>query len=309
MGMEKRGLMCLCFHAISPSKDTQRRFGLLPALCLTLLEYRQIFEHFLEAGYVFVSERSICEGLSDGGRYVHITFDDGYFNNVNILPLLKEYEIPVHIFVATSNVLLNRKYWWDVVYDRMQLAGKNGKEISDLIEKLKKEDHRKIVEYVVKLFGVDSFNPVSDFDRPLTPIELLELAGDPLITIGNHTRDHIIMDQVNEGLALEQVVGAQQDLKGIIGYEPLSFAFPNGNYNDKSLNLLGDIGFQFGFSSDFRLNRLRRDLEGKRRFKLGRYNFISSLDLEMQCQMFRAADFAPIVVVKRLQKLASRLTN
>ena len=109
MGIEKDGLMCLLFHAVYPSNNAVDSQNILPALALEISGYRQIFEYFLEAGYVFVSAKMILGGLPPKGKYVHVTFDDGYFNNIEILPLLGEYDIPAHIFVATSNVFQNKK--------------------------------------------------------------------------------------------------------------------------------------------------------------------------------------------------------
>lgn len=298
MGIEKSGLICLLFHAVSSAKS----HNILPVLGFSIAQYRQIIESFLDAGYIFVSAEMICEGLSANGKFIHVTFDDGYFNNLEILPLLEEYGIPAQIFVATSNIMSNRKYWWDVVYKEMYEVGKNQAEISKSIELLKKRHHRDIFDYLVSQFGLEAFAPGSDIDRPLAPDELQELAKHSLITVGNHTRDHIIVDQSSSNLVHEQVVGAQKDLESIIGYEPYSFAYPNGNYNNYSIELLEQLGFKLGFSCDFRVNNVKKDLLGKRRLKLGRFSFISTLDLDMQCKMFRASRISPIVLLKRLRK-------
>ena len=76
---------------------------------------------------------------NDEVEFIHVTFDDGYYNNTKILPLLEEYQIPAHIFVTTKNVLLNQRFWWDVLYEHMVLSGKNWKEIARKIEKCKRK--------------------------------------------------------------------------------------------------------------------------------------------------------------------------
>jgi len=306
IGIERSGLICLLFHAIMPGATTQASDSVLPALGLRIDDYREIFELFLKAGYIFVSADMLLSDMPDKGKFVHVTFDDGYFNNVQILPLLEEYNIPAHIFVATSNVLQNKKYWWDAVYQHMHLVGKNQAEIASSIESLKKQTHTQITNYLIKEYGVMVFSPCSDVDRPLTPDELKDLAKHSLITIGNHTRDHILVDRSDSELVLKQVTGAQEDLASIIGFPPYSFAFPNGNYNHRSLGLLEDNGFKLGFSCDFRSNHLRKDFKGRRKLRLGRFSFISSLELNMQCKMFRAADLSPIVLGKRLRKMVRR---
>ena len=44
-----------------------------------------------------------------------LTFDDGYFNNSLILPILEEFGVPA-LFIATDNIRENKCFWWDVHY-------------------------------------------------------------------------------------------------------------------------------------------------------------------------------------------------
>lgn len=301
LGLEQEGLICLSFHAVVEKKNKQTTDHLLPSLGLSILQYRRIFEHFLEAEYEFISSNAIHQGLSRGKKYIHLSFDDGYYNNVSILPLLNEYKIPIEIFITTSNVVYNKKYWWDVIYDFMRRRGKNINEISREIEQLKCRDHNTIRRHIVENYGNKAFDPISDMDRPLTAGELKTLSEHELIKIGNHTRHHVIMDRVSQSVAEEEIVGAQRDLSRILGYEPPTFAFPNGNCDEKSIKLLEDLGFTIGFSSESRRNRVPNDLEGERRLRIGRYCFFSSLDVAMQCRMVRSGRVAPIFWLKKIQ--------
>jgi peptidoglycan/xylan/chitin deacetylase (PgdA/CDA1 family) len=304
--LEKNGLLCLLFHAVTEPGAIGVRPETIPVVGLNISEFRQIFECFLEAGYNFISADQITEELLGTGRYIHVTFDDGYYNNIKILPLLEEYQIPAHIFVTTTNVLLNQRFWWDVLYEHMVLSGKNWKEIARKIELLKRWGHRQIADHFIDSLGASAFVPKSDANRPLMPDELKAFSIHPLITIGNHTQDHVILSRVDRAIAKEQIYGAQRDLHSIIGHEPSSFAFPNGNYNDETIRLLDEMGFKLGFSCDWRWNRLSRDLEGESRLVLGRYSFVSGLDLTIQAETFRVAGYSPLILAKKMKQITNR---
>jgi peptidoglycan/xylan/chitin deacetylase (PgdA/CDA1 family) len=301
VGFEKDGLLCLGFHSVL--NDIAAKQGvLLPALGMPLPQYRVIFESLLEAGYVFVSSDQISNGLPTKGKFAHISFDDGYFNNVEILPLLKEYHINAQIFVATSFVQENKKYWWDVVYQQMSGNGANESEISSEISRLKFFDPEKIEIFLKDRFGPSAILPTSDADRPLAPDELQALSKSPLITIGNHTRDHILMDRTDVETVRSQVIGAQNDLEKIIGYRPRSFAYPNGNYNNDAVSVLRASCFDIAFTTDFRVNNLKKDLRDGNRLTLGRFFFLSKIDPSFQCRNFRVANISPLVLAKKLKR-------
>ena len=47
-------------------------------------------------------------------RSITITFDDGYFNNLQLgKPILEKYDVPATVFVTTSFVEHGLSYWWD----------------------------------------------------------------------------------------------------------------------------------------------------------------------------------------------------
>ena len=306
LGGEKDKLLCLMFHSIKSSTAVDRN-TVLPALGLTLSNYVEIFDTFLEAGYKFVSLDQIRLGLPSGGAYVHVTFDDGYYNNVEILPLLRNYNIPAQIFVTTNNILENKKYWWDVVFAEMSKLGKNYIEVCKRIEQLKRLSHLAVTAELTEMYGRAAFAPKSDSDRPLSPDELLVLSREKLITIGNHTRHHVLLDKCDASLVMSEVTCAQEDIKEMIGYAPYSFAYPNGNYDSSILSVLKQNDIEFGFSSDMRVNLLGSDISGERRLTLGRFFFISHLDIGMQCANFRLGGLSPIALFKRYHRFHGKL--
>ena len=65
-------------------------------------------------------------------RGVVLTFDDGYFDNLeNALPLLRAVEIPATIYIATGYVGTKREFWWDDL-ERLTLGAQNLPQILQL---------------------------------------------------------------------------------------------------------------------------------------------------------------------------------
>ena len=61
---------------------------LAPNQNVTVANFRDFVEKMLESGCTIVSPAQIDAGFAPGRRYLSITFDDGYFNNVLALEVL-----------------------------------------------------------------------------------------------------------------------------------------------------------------------------------------------------------------------------
>ena len=54
---------------------------------------------------------------------VAVTFDDGYFDNLSVaLPILRRFDVPATVFVATGYIGKSH-FWWDVLEDVLLTPG------------------------------------------------------------------------------------------------------------------------------------------------------------------------------------------
>jgi peptidoglycan/xylan/chitin deacetylase (PgdA/CDA1 family) len=67
--------------------------------------------------------------------------------------------------------------------------------------------------------------------RFMTREELVELAADPRVEIGSHTREHVDLGDAGAEEALEEMTASRADLQAILGGEVVSFAYPNCSYS------------------------------------------------------------------------------
>lgn len=283
---DKPALLTFLFHSIFRNEEEISLNRIDPQQRITLDLYRDFLEYFLEAGYQFISPDDLSSGLEPSGRYVLSTFDDGYYNNHRVLPLLEEYRTPALFFITTHNVLANQCFWWDVLYRELSLKGAGRREISAVQKDYKKLSPAQIVNRLKNEFGQKAMNPTSDIDRPFTPDELASFAGEKYVYIGNHTSHHPLLDHCSAAVQREQMLACQRDLRHLLKMEPAVVSYPNGNYNRQTLRVARELGFAYGVTVDKRKNYL--PLRDDDRLALGRYVLWGTNPVTMQGDIFRS---------------------
>jgi peptidoglycan/xylan/chitin deacetylase (PgdA/CDA1 family) len=59
--------------------------------------------------------------------------------------------------------------------------------------------------------------------------EIREMAQDPLVTIGAHTKDHYAIAKLSEEEVMDQMVGSADRIEHELGTRPAHFAYPYGD--------------------------------------------------------------------------------
>ena len=288
LGLEPAGIRGLVFHTVLVDESERKSSAILPHQALTLEQYRSFFQRLLDNGYQFVAFNDLESINPRRGLYAYVTFDDGYFNNLRLLPLLEELSIPVHIFVTTENVALNKKFWWDAVYSQEIKRGSSAAKISSQITHFKTLDPKTIENKISEKWGAESWIPTGDLDRPLSPVELKNISEHALVTIGNHTHRHAIATNLSSSQFEEELDLSRRYLQKTLGLSATSFAFPNGDWSPKYLRLCKDAGFSFGFGCDERLFSVSDANDELARFRLGRFSISAGRSMKGQADMVRA---------------------
>ncbi|MFH0731633.1 MAG: glycosyltransferase [Candidatus Omnitrophota bacterium] len=104
LSRQKDGVRILMYHRVSDNRPYDR-------LCVKVGEFRKqmewLKEHFEVVG---------LKEVSSWAKKVVITFDDGYEDNyTNAFPILKEYNLPATVFVATESVGKEGFLSWDQI--------------------------------------------------------------------------------------------------------------------------------------------------------------------------------------------------
>ena len=191
------------------------------------------------------------EGRSPSDKpFACFTFDDGYRDNrTHAYPLLKRYNVPFTIYVPTDFPDGRGELWW-LVLERVvrqspavivQMAG----ELRTFVcitasEKLKTYDAiywwlrglpedraRQVVRDLAAGANVD----IAEICRNLimTWDEIRELAADPLVTIGAHTKRHYAVAKLSSSEARSEIAGSVARIEAELDRPCRHFSFPYGD--------------------------------------------------------------------------------
>ncbi len=203
-----------------------------------------------------------------GKKTVALTFDDGYVDfYTNAYPLLCEYQIPATVFISTGNIGKDHEFWWDeleyiIFGDRLpeyfDICGKK-------IDTKAYDSRKKLLLKIRKLLLDKSFRDrdlimneiwnqagqvriCRDGNRTMKKQEIEEIAKNPLITIGAHTVSHSICSNENGIDLIDQIRESKETLEDIINREVNMFSYPNGEFDEKSVETVRELGFMRAFT-------------------------------------------------------------
>ncbi|QQS35543.1 MAG: polysaccharide deacetylase family protein [Ignavibacteriales bacterium] len=246
---EKPKIISFYFHGIFADEKELNADIVDPQQRFTVNDFKRFFEYFLESGYKFISPDDVSGAVDTSAKNILMTFDDGYYSNSLILPLLNEYKIPALFFISTNHIKQNKAFWVDVAYRNRKKQGAGIQIISEEQVFLKSKKHDFIDKYLVENFGKDSLKPTCDIDRTFTPSELKKFSEEKFVHIGNHTTDHAVLTNYEIDEAKDQIVNAQNDLLQITGKLPDYISFPNGNHNDELVRVSSESGLKIGLTT------------------------------------------------------------
>ncbi len=296
-------LFVYAFHGVLPDLDILGQNLTDPYQPITLRDIERVIVRLKESGVSFVTGREIA---AQAVRYpaAWLTFDDGYANNLQLLPLLRRLDVPATIFVATGNVESGEAYWWDVLFREGMQRGKNMPDIARQREEMKSLPPQKIRQQLIDMFGAESLRPKADIDRPLTPGELCSLAKEPLIEIGNHTHNHCILTLGDGACRRREISACNAYLQKITGSLPVSIAYPNGDFDQQILKITESLGLKVGVTCLPFRNRAGSTQKPPDSLRLGRFAGLRSDKLERELSL----SLAPVGLAQSLAERMSKRT-
>ena len=203
-------------------------------------------------------------------RFVCITFDDGYKDLKQwAYPLLKKYEMPFALYIPTSFPDRLGELWWvaleaviaknnrigmvvngeDRFFDCATVAEKRElyDEVYRYLRSMKSEDElRHAVRDLAACHSVD----MGAFCRDLCMDwqEIIDLAADPLVTIGAHTVNHKMLKKMADEAAVRaEMEMSRAVLEAALGKRPEHLAYPVGDPTSagpREFRIAAELGFK-----------------------------------------------------------------
>jgi peptidoglycan/xylan/chitin deacetylase (PgdA/CDA1 family) len=202
-------------------------------------------------------------------RFACLTFDDGYRDNEAwAYPILKARDVPFAIYVPTSFADGQGELWW-LVLERVIAANArvalavDGTERqfecgtpaakAETFETLywwlrgreSEAELRAAVGALAERYGVDTAALCNDLCMSWD--ELKALAADPLVTIGAHTVNHVMLKKASEAAARQEMEASAAAIERKLGRRPAHFSYPVGDPTSagpREFRLAREVGFK-----------------------------------------------------------------
>jgi len=298
-GRLSRRFQILGYHKISP--DPHPFFApVSPALFESQMQFFKSCYRVMRLEELI--KRSRRGDLPD--RAVAITFDDGYRDNYEFaFPILKKYQLPATIFVATGAIGTGNPIWHDRVFDAFRFATVRrarlrNPELPEL--NLESEDARQrslegVLIHAKSLYGDARQRLIDDIEVRLKPnlpsnIEQRMLTWDHIrqmhkagIDFGSHTVSHTILSRIPREEKVKEIRESKRQLSEQLGAPVASFAYPNGkaaDYDAEAKSVLQECGYSYAVTCRSGFNHassdafeLKRGLPWQKEIELFRLNF------------------------------------
>ena len=268
------GSILTLHHVRPPRRDAFQPNRLLE---VTPAFLEAVIVRLRRAGVDLVSLDEMHRRLTQGRvrrRFVCVTIDDGYRDTLQwAYPILKKYEVPFAVYIPTSFPDRLGELWWLA----LEAVVARNQRIQLLIDDTERsfdcatvEDKRHLFE---ELYGwVRSFKTEDELRRVVRDLcgryqvdvtafceelcmswdELTRLAADPLVTIGAHTVNHVMLAKVPEKVARSEMEMSRAVIEAALGTRPEHLSYPVGDPTSagpREFRIAADLGFKTGVTT------------------------------------------------------------
>jgi len=233
---------------------------------------------YLAANFQVVYAADLTAAIQSQGREalppraVLVTFDDAYADfETHAWPILKQYDIPVTLFVPTAFPdQPKRWFWWDRLFHAINTTEKSEANTSLGRLALEKTTQRKqtfqhLKNYIKTLLNQVALEEVEHLcdELGVLPRENCVLGWDSLralaqegVTLGAHTRTHPIMNTITFDEMRAEITGSVQDLQRETGLMPNVFAYPSGIHDEEVVKAVEQSGVTLAFTTERGINQV-----------------------------------------------------
>ena len=273
------------FHKIYPSKsDIVLEHGNpLEGICKN--EFEEIVRYFHERNYVFINEQDIIlKKINPKRRHIFLTFDDGYFSNTLILDILEKYNAKATFYIVTDFIENRKQFWWDIHYRERHKQNKSEAFIQEERQQFYTMKGDQQYGYLEQEFGTDAIYFSTELSRVMTKTELHNFAQHPLVSLGNHTHQHIDMAAFDREYLMYSLQKAQFFLENMTDKPVESVSYPFGSYNEVALDCVAALGLKVGVSTISGKNKCSEIYKNNETLHLRRSSLKGYFPIRNQCE-------------------------
>ena len=256
-------------HHVRPEKPDEFQPNRLLSITPEFLE--QVVHFVVERGFEVLSLGEVEQRLAEGELdrpFACFTFDDGYRDNrQHAYPIFRRYGLPFAVYVPTDFPDGRGDLWWlklekvisalttievkmHGAWTSFECRTREQKEAAFdqnywWLRAIPEHEAREVVADLCRLHGIE----VENLCRELVMNwdEIRDLASDPLVTIGAHTRRHFALAKLTAGEARQEIEESVRRLEAELGRPCRHFSFPYGDEGSagaREFELVRELGLK-----------------------------------------------------------------
>lgn len=190
----------------------------------------------------------------------HITIDDGDISFYkNAFPILKNFNVPVSVYVSPLNATERLNFWFQEIVDydatglneiiskefNYKLDHQSMSEIKSFLKTLKINEILRIINLYQKKTAVPPKLPMNMNEK-----QIIELSNSGLVEFGAHTLNHPCLVNEKNEVASYEILESIDRLSNILNKEISSFVYPNGDYGEREIAILKSKGIKLAFTTE-----------------------------------------------------------
>ena len=284
----RNGFLILMYHRVLPASkvDWKIQSGMYVTPS-TLSIHLNFLKRFFDIVPLSAMISSYFEPEVSERPLVALTFDDGWRDFYDYAyPVLKAYDLPATVFLATDFVGSHDMFWTDRVPDLLhelarvkKIVFEDDEELSRALQKTKELSGSKELRLeqaisILKPFPCEKIEMVFKRLLPDNPGKLAgeeglflnwdevgEMLGSGLISFGSHTCSHQILTTLGEADIVSELADSKHVLlqKGVCKHDFIPFCYPNGNHTARIAEMVREAGYSMAVTTLNGWNRKNAD--------------------------------------------------
>jgi peptidoglycan/xylan/chitin deacetylase (PgdA/CDA1 family) len=203
---------------------------------------------YLSKHYKFIPLYHLVNSIQDSdwssipSKALVITIDDGYRENYDLLEIIRKYDIKPTIYLCSNIVNTNRRFWSQFCHTDPQKLKKIP--YKEMLSRLNSE----FCHYPEKEYSDRSSLNLLEINRMLTHV-----------SIGSHSKFHPILTNCEDEKCNDEILVSKYILENLLKRPIKDFAFPNGDYGDREVEVIKKSGYISARTLDVGWNGKRSD--------------------------------------------------
>ncbi len=253
------------FHRVHPQRDSLWD-PMNPKL------FKKCIKHIQNKNDIVLIEDYIMHPENyKGQKIATVMFDDGYKDNIEYaVPILDEAKVKASFYIVTDSIDNNKPTWTHILEHLFQNTSKSKLELdfSFLPNNLRSgqfssnnnrlEFAKKLIPFLKTINHEDREDVLSSIQNCFNDVELpkIMMNWDDIRSlkdnghyIGSHTVNHPMLGTMNnlekQKYELEQ---SAKRIKEELGYFPKTISYPVGSYNETTIKLSKETGYEIGLA-------------------------------------------------------------